>query len=86
MGPVFGGDDLRPRIGDFALNTARSLLRTGLLFFVLQIAGLLAYQLDNFIIAQIMGAAAVQQYAIPMSVFARTTARQFWIDADLASL
>jgi O-antigen/teichoic acid export membrane protein len=30
---------------------------------------LLAYQLDNFIIARIVGAEAVQQYAIPMKLF-----------------
>jgi O-antigen/teichoic acid export membrane protein len=36
---------------------------------VLQIAGLVAYSLDNVVIAQIMGADAVKQYAIPTKLF-----------------
>ena len=60
---------IAPRLRDFGSRTARSLLGTGVLFVVLQLAGLLAYQLDNFIIARVMGAEAVQQYAIPMKLF-----------------
>lgn len=60
---------LAPRLHDFGLRTARSLLGTGVLFVVLQLAGLLAYQLDNFIIARVISAEAVQQYAIPMKLF-----------------
>jgi O-antigen/teichoic acid export membrane protein len=60
---------LAPRLHDFGSRAARSLLGTGFLFVVLQLAGLLAYQLDNFIIARVMGAEAVQQYAIPMKLF-----------------
>jgi O-antigen/teichoic acid export membrane protein len=60
---------LAPRLRDFRSGTARSLLGTGFLFVVLQLAGLVAYQLDNFVVAQVMGADAVQQYAIPMKLF-----------------
>ncbi len=60
---------LAPRIRDFQAGAARTLLRTGLLFVILQLAGLAAYQLDNFVIAQIMGAEQVQQYAIPVKLF-----------------
>ncbi len=60
---------LAPRPSEFRRSTASSLLRTGVLFVVLQLAGLAAYQLDNFVIAQIMGAAAVQEYAIPVKLF-----------------
>jgi O-antigen/teichoic acid export membrane protein len=60
---------LAPRLRDFRAAAASSLLRIGVLFLVLQLAGLAAYQLDNFVIAQILGAEAVQQYAIPVKLF-----------------
>ena len=37
------------------LSTGRSLLGTGGLFLMLQLAGLVGYQLDNLVIAQILG-------------------------------
>jgi O-antigen/teichoic acid export membrane protein len=60
---------LMPRFRDVDLGAARPLLRTGLLFLVLQIAGLAAYSLDNVVIAQIMGSPAVQEYAVPTKLF-----------------
>jgi O-antigen/teichoic acid export membrane protein len=60
---------LMPRLRDVDLHTARPLLKTGTLFLTLQIAGLVAYQLDNFVISQIMGAKAVPEYAIPAKLF-----------------
>jgi O-antigen/teichoic acid export membrane protein len=60
---------LMPRIRDVDPRAARSLLRTGSLFLVLQIAGLVAFSLDNVVIAQIMGADAVKQYAVPTKLF-----------------
>jgi O-antigen/teichoic acid export membrane protein len=60
---------LFPRRGDVDFRAARPLLKTGSLFVVLQLSGLAAYQLDNFVIAQIMGAAAVPEYAIPAKIF-----------------
>jgi len=60
---------LRPRVRDFGAATAKRLLRIGGLFVVLQIAGVAAYQIDNLVIAQIMGAAAVPQYAVPLKLF-----------------
>jgi O-antigen/teichoic acid export membrane protein len=61
---------LMPRLRDVDFRAARGLLKTGSLFMVLQIAGLAAYQLDNFVIAQILGPSAVQEYAIPAKLFA----------------
>jgi len=58
-----------PRLHDVDLGTARPLLKIGSLFLVLQIAGLAAYSLDNVVIAQIMGAGAVQEYAVPTKLF-----------------
>jgi len=58
-----------PRFRDVDLRTARPLLKTGSFFLVLQLTGLAAYSLDNVVIAQIMGAGAVQEYAIPTKLF-----------------
>jgi O-antigen/teichoic acid export membrane protein len=60
---------LRPHLGDVERKLMRPLLRVGGLFMILQIAGLVSYQLDNFVIAQIMGAASVQEYAVPLKLF-----------------
>jgi O-antigen/teichoic acid export membrane protein len=60
---------LRPHRDDVDRKLMRPLLRVGGLFMILQIAGLVGYQLDNFVIAQIMGAGSVQEYAVPMKLF-----------------
>ncbi|MGA3029965.1 MAG: hypothetical protein ABSE58_04395 [Candidatus Limnocylindrales bacterium] len=60
---------LMPRLRDVHLHVARPLLKTGSLFLLLQITGLVAYSLDNVVIAQIMGSSAVQEYAIPTKLF-----------------
>jgi O-antigen/teichoic acid export membrane protein len=60
---------LRPQRGDVDRKLMRPLLRVGGLFMILQIAGLVGYQLDNFVIAQIMGAGSVQEYAVPVKLF-----------------
>jgi O-antigen/teichoic acid export membrane protein len=60
---------LAPRMRDFRGTTAKSLIRVGLLFMILQFAGVAAYQLDNIVIAQILGPEHVQQYAIPAKLF-----------------
>jgi O-antigen/teichoic acid export membrane protein len=60
---------LMPRRRDVELSTARPLLRTGALFLVLQLAGLAGYQLDNLVIAQLLGARMVQEYAVPAKLF-----------------
>ena len=60
---------LMPRRRDVDLSTGRSLLRTGALFLVLQVAGLAAFGLDNLVIAQILGPRMVQEYAVPARLF-----------------
>jgi O-antigen/teichoic acid export membrane protein len=60
---------LMPRRHDVDLSTVRPLLKTGTLFVVLQLAGLAGYQLDNLVIAQILGASKVQEYAVPAKLF-----------------
>jgi O-antigen/teichoic acid export membrane protein len=60
---------LMPQLRDVDFRAARGLLKTGSFFLVLQLSGLVAYQLDNFVIAQILGASAVPEYAIPAKLF-----------------
>ena len=60
---------LMPRLRDVDLHMARPLLKTGSLFLVLQLSALVAYQLDNMVIGQIMGAQAVAEYAVPAKLF-----------------
>jgi O-antigen/teichoic acid export membrane protein len=60
---------LMPRLRDVDLRAGRALLKTGSFFIVLQLAGLAAYQIDNIVISQILGAGAVPEYAIPTKLF-----------------
>jgi O-antigen/teichoic acid export membrane protein len=60
---------LLPSWHAFRLDAAKKILNLGLMFFVLQCAGVLAYTSDNIVIAQVMGAAAVAAYAVPQKLF-----------------
>jgi len=50
-------------------HRVNALLRTGLPFFVVQAAGIILFQTDNLIIAQLMGAKAVAPYNITWKLF-----------------
>lgn len=60
---------LLPALHAFHFGAAQKILRMGLIFFVLQCCVVAAYASDNFVIAQIMGAAAVAAYAVPRKLF-----------------
>ncbi len=60
---------IAPEWSGFDSSVGRTLVGTGLVFLLLQVAMLVGYQIDNLVIAQILGAAAVPGYAIPMRVF-----------------
>jgi len=60
---------LRPTWHSATAEDARRILRTGILFFVLQVAVTMAFASDNIIAAQILGPGAVTQYSIPMRMF-----------------
>jgi O-antigen/teichoic acid export membrane protein len=60
---------LRPRWSAASRTAARAVLGTGLYFFVLQIAGAVAYQSDSIVLAQVMGPDAVAEYAVTMKLF-----------------
>jgi O-antigen/teichoic acid export membrane protein len=61
--------NLRPRFGNVDGTVAKDLFAVGGMFFVLQIAGAIQGQADNVIIANMLGAAAVTNYAICMKLF-----------------
>jgi O-antigen/teichoic acid export membrane protein len=61
---------LSPKWMAFDRNLARRILTQGSQFFLLQIAGALAFASDNIVAAQVCGPSAVTQYAVPMRLFA----------------
>ena len=61
--------DLRPRYSDVSRETVKQVARTGVLFLVLQLVTAVAYASDNLVIAQLLGASAVTDYAIPEKLF-----------------
>jgi O-antigen/teichoic acid export membrane protein len=61
--------DLRPSLGAFDRTVANKLLHSGLLFFGLGIAGALAYDSQNIVIAHILGPGAVGTYAIVQRLY-----------------
>lgn len=65
--------DIRPSLGNASWAAAAEVMRIGGLFFLLQVAAAVCYNSDNFIIAQILGAAVVPQYAVPERLFSLIT-------------
>ena len=63
---------LRPRFADVRATMARRISGLGMMFFILQAASVVAYEADNIVVAQIFGAQAVAQYAIPWKLFMLT--------------
>lgn len=60
---------LRPGLGNVSVRATKQIMRFGMLFFVLQLAGAVGYQSDNLIIARILGADQVPQYGVPLKLF-----------------
>jgi len=60
---------LRPRLKSCNIAFARKIFKIGLSFFVLNMLVKLTYSSDNLIIAQLLGAEAVSQYAVPAQMF-----------------
>jgi O-antigen/teichoic acid export membrane protein len=56
---------LHPRVARAGRRHARVLLRSGGLYFALQLAIVVGFSADNFVAAQVLGPAAVTQYAVP---------------------
>jgi O-antigen/teichoic acid export membrane protein len=61
---------LRPRLGAVTRAALRRILGAGGYFFIIQLSAVLAFQTDTIVVAQVLGAEAVPQYAVPMRLFA----------------
>ena len=59
---------LRPSFGHLDFGVIRRLIRTGFLFFVLQLAVIVGFQSDNIIIARILGVEAVAGYDVALKL------------------
>lgn len=60
---------LLPRWSRFNQPAFKKILRSGILFFVLQLAVAVGFQSDNLVIAHFLGADRVPQYSVPMRLF-----------------
>jgi O-antigen/teichoic acid export membrane protein len=60
---------LRPRIQDVHWPIARTLLRVGLLFLILQLAVAVAFTSNSIILAAMLGPSAVAEYAVVSKLF-----------------
>lgn len=61
--------ELMPRLKNFSRAAASRLLHTGLMYFLLQLSLTIGMQTDNVVIAQILGAKSVADYAVPARLF-----------------
>lgn len=61
--------DLRPRYHDVSRAAIRRIATTGSMFLILQVVAAVAYASDNLVIAQLLGASAVTEYAVPEKLF-----------------
>ena len=61
--------DLRPRYQDVCRVSIKHIATTGSLFLILQVVAAVAYASDNLVIAQLLGASAVTEYAVPEKLF-----------------
>ncbi len=62
--------ELRPSSASVSRATCLVVGSTGAQFFLLQLAASITYSSDSFLIAQLLGADAVAQYAVPEKLFA----------------
>ena len=60
---------LRPAWSQVKGHISKDLLHSGFLFLMLQFAVAVSYSSDNIVIAQVLGAEAVTQYAVPSKLF-----------------
>src|SRR5665647_1616450 len=61
--------ELKPRLALIRRAAMKKIAHTGMLFLVLQLAVSVAFASDNVVIARILGADAVAQYAVPDKLF-----------------
>ncbi len=64
---------MSPRLRSARRDSARSLLRVGVQFFLIQILSLLVFETDNLVIAHYLGADHVPPYSLTYTLFAFTS-------------
>ena len=64
----FQEKSLRPSFAHFEFVVIKRLIRTGILFFALQLAVIIGFQSDNIIIARILGVEAVAGYDVALKL------------------
>jgi O-antigen/teichoic acid export membrane protein len=74
---------LAPRLKYFDMPTARSLLRTGLMFWIAQIAGILLLQTDLVVVTRLFGAKAVAEYGVALRLFSLVSLVQMAFTSSL---
>lgn len=62
-----------PRVAAASRRHGFEIARIGVLFLILQIATAVAYSSDNIVIAQMLGASAVAEFAVPDRLFAQVS-------------
>jgi O-antigen/teichoic acid export membrane protein len=65
----FSHPELLPSPSAFSRKSASRLFHTGMMFFLLQLSFSVGMQTDNVVIAQILGAKSVADYAVPARLF-----------------
>jgi len=65
----FSHPELLPSLSAFSSKSLSLLLRTGMMFFLLQLGFTIGMQTDNIVIAQILGASSVADYAVQFRLF-----------------
>jgi O-antigen/teichoic acid export membrane protein len=61
--------DIRPALRSASYRGSKKILKTGGLFLILQLVVAVAYTSDGIIVAQLVGASAVAEYAVPEKMF-----------------
>ena len=60
---------LRPKFRKVSNMAGKRLITLGIFFVIIQLATAAAYQTDNLILAQVLGASAVTGYSVPLKLF-----------------
>lgn len=68
---LFGWEhpELAPSPGQVSRTVGVKLMRTGMMFFIIQVSMAIGLRTDNIVIARILGASAVASYAVPARLF-----------------
>lgn len=72
-----------PRFADFRVNDVRAMLGIGGLFFLLQIAGVIGWDMDTVLISTLIGPASVAVYSVAQQMFLLVTGPLSMVNSPL---